>query len=92
MHATWSASEALQQWLQMTHEVEVQYYNVKKQSAVLQLAAAKEEVTHKKRERHTNKRNITFEDCTLGVLTQCYGAFFLLSTDLQLYFLAGRED
>lgn len=45
MHASWTASEALQQWLQLTHEVEVQYYNVKKQSAVLQLACAKEEVT-----------------------------------------------
>lgn len=44
MHASWTASEALQQWLQLTHEVEVQYYNVKKQSAVLQLACAKEEV------------------------------------------------
>lgn len=48
MHATWIASEALQQWLQLTHEVEVQYYNVKKQSAVLQLACAKEEVSHVK--------------------------------------------
>lgn len=46
MHATWTASEALQQWLQLTHEVEVQYYNVKKQSAVLQLTFAKEEVSH----------------------------------------------
>lgn len=46
MHASWTASEALQQWLQLTHEVEVQYYNVKKQSAVLQLACAKEEVIH----------------------------------------------
>lgn len=45
MHASWTASEALQQWLQLTHEVEVQYYNVKKQSAVLQLSCAKEEVT-----------------------------------------------
>lgn len=44
MHASWTASEALQQWLQLTHEVEVQYYNVKKHSAVLQLACAKEEV------------------------------------------------
>lgn len=44
MHASWTASEALQQWLQLTHEVEVQYYNVKKHSAELQLATAKEEV------------------------------------------------
>lgn len=46
IHATWTASEALQQWLQLTHEVEVQYYNVKKQRAVLQLTFAKEEVSH----------------------------------------------
>lgn len=45
-HASWTASETLQQWLQLTHEVEVQYYNVKKQSAVLQLACAKEEVSY----------------------------------------------
>lgn len=48
MHASWTASEALQQWLQLTHEVEVQYYNVKKQRAVLQLASAKEEVIEEK--------------------------------------------
>lgn len=44
MWASWSVSEALQQWLQLTHEVEVQYYNVKKQSAEQQLATAKDEV------------------------------------------------
>lgn len=55
MHACWTASEALQRWLQLTHEVEVQYYNVKKQSAVLQLACAKEEVIHEKG--HTNNNN-----------------------------------
>ncbi|KAM3622536.1 uncharacterized protein V6R79_000020 [Siganus canaliculatus] len=51
MHATWTVSEALQQWLQLTHEVEVQYYNVKKQSAVLQLASAKEEAERIKKKR-----------------------------------------
>ncbi|XP_044046819.1 stromal interaction molecule 2 isoform X2 [Siniperca chuatsi] len=51
MHASWTASEALQQWLQLTHEVEVQYYNVKKQSAVLQLASAKEEAEKIKKKR-----------------------------------------
>ncbi|XP_073321836.1 stromal interaction molecule 2 [Pagrus major] len=51
MHASWTASEALQQWLQLTHEVEVQYYNVKKQSAVLQLASAKEEAERIKKKR-----------------------------------------
>ncbi|XP_076583686.1 stromal interaction molecule 2 [Chaetodon auriga] len=51
MHASWTASEALQRWLQLTHEVEVQYYNVKKQSAVLQLASAKEEAERIKKKR-----------------------------------------
>lgn len=49
IQASWTASEALQQWLQLTHEVEVQYYNVKKQSAVLQLTTAKEEVKDQKK-------------------------------------------
>ena len=40
-----SVPEALQKWLQLTHEVEVQYYNIKKQSAEFQLCVAKEEVT-----------------------------------------------
>uniref|UniRef100_A0A671XGI8 Stromal interaction molecule 2 n=1 Tax=Sparus aurata TaxID=8175 RepID=A0A671XGI8_SPAAU len=53
MHASWTASEALQQWLQLTHEVEVQYYNVKKQSAVLQLASAKEEAERIKKKRNS---------------------------------------
>uniref|UniRef100_A0AAQ5XED1 SAM domain-containing protein n=1 Tax=Amphiprion ocellaris TaxID=80972 RepID=A0AAQ5XED1_AMPOC len=51
MQASWTASEALQQWLQLTHEVEVQYYNVKKQSAELQLATAKEEAERIKKKR-----------------------------------------
>jgi len=44
MQASSTASEALQLWLQLTHEVEVQYYNVKRHRAELQLAIAKEEV------------------------------------------------
>ncbi|XP_053712370.1 stromal interaction molecule 2-like [Synchiropus splendidus] len=51
MQASWNASEALQQWLQLTHEVEVEYYNVKKQSAELQLAIAKEEAERIKKKR-----------------------------------------
>ncbi|XP_068178793.1 stromal interaction molecule 2-like [Antennarius striatus] len=51
MYASWTVSGALQQWLQLTHEVEVQYYNVKKQSAVLQLACAKEEAERIKKKR-----------------------------------------
>ncbi|XP_029028805.1 stromal interaction molecule 1-like [Betta splendens] len=38
----WMAPEALQKWLQLTHEIEVQYYNIKKQSAEWQLLQAKE--------------------------------------------------
>ncbi|CAB1458932.1 unnamed protein product [Pleuronectes platessa] len=51
MHASWSVSELLQQWLQLTHEVEVQYYNVKKQSAEQQLSVAKEEAEKIKKKR-----------------------------------------
>ncbi|XP_067434479.1 stromal interaction molecule 2-like [Thunnus thynnus] len=51
MQASWTFSEALQLWLQLTHEVEVQYYNVKKQGAELQLATAKEEAERIKKKR-----------------------------------------
>ncbi|KAK2816973.1 hypothetical protein Q5P01_025164 [Channa striata] len=51
MQTCWTASEALQEWLQLTHEIEVQYYNVKKHSAELQLAAAKEEAERIKKKR-----------------------------------------
>uniref|UniRef100_A0A8C6WVL2 SAM domain-containing protein n=1 Tax=Neogobius melanostomus TaxID=47308 RepID=A0A8C6WVL2_9GOBI len=64
MHASWSASEVLQQWLQLTHEVEVQYYNIKKQSAELQLGTAKEEA-----ERIKKKRN-----SVLGTLHVAHGS------------------
>ncbi|KAF7706448.1 stromal interaction molecule 2 [Silurus meridionalis] len=46
-----SVPEALQMWLQLTHEVEVQYYNIKKQSAELQLTVAKEEAEKIKKKR-----------------------------------------
>ncbi|XP_059207621.1 stromal interaction molecule 1-like isoform X2 [Centropristis striata] len=38
----WAPPESLQKWLQLTHEVEVQYYNIKKQSAERQLLQARE--------------------------------------------------
>lgn len=44
IQASWSMPESLQLWLQLTHEMEMQYYNVKKQSAEQQLATAKYEV------------------------------------------------
>lgn len=44
MQSDWSVPEALQMWLQLTHEVEVQYYNIKKQNAEMQLMVAKDEV------------------------------------------------
>uniref|UniRef100_A0AAY4CVP0 SAM domain-containing protein n=1 Tax=Denticeps clupeoides TaxID=299321 RepID=A0AAY4CVP0_9TELE len=50
---SWSAPEALETWLQLTHEVEVQYYNVKKQSAEQQLLTAKEGAEKIKRKRGT---------------------------------------
>ncbi|XP_068436084.1 stromal interaction molecule 1-like isoform X2 [Clinocottus analis] len=40
--ALWAPPESLQKWLQLTHEVEVQYYNVKRQSAEKQLLQARE--------------------------------------------------
>ncbi|XP_040006286.1 stromal interaction molecule 1b isoform X1 [Xiphias gladius] len=40
--AHWAAPEVLQKWLQLTHEIEVQYYNIKKQSAERQLLQARE--------------------------------------------------
>ncbi|KAM8879481.1 stromal interaction molecule 2-like [Spinachia spinachia] len=51
MQASSNASEALQLWLQLTHEVEVQYYNVKRHRAELQLAVAKEEAERIKKKR-----------------------------------------
>ncbi|PWA28797.1 hypothetical protein CCH79_00012921 [Gambusia affinis] len=45
MQSERSVPEALQKWLQLTHEVEVQYYNIKKQSAEFQLYVAKDEVS-----------------------------------------------
>uniref|UniRef100_A0A8C5S1A7 Stromal interaction molecule 1 n=1 Tax=Laticauda laticaudata TaxID=8630 RepID=A0A8C5S1A7_LATLA len=52
-HSTWAAPEALQKWLQLTHEVEVQYYNVKKQNAEKQLLLAKEGAEKIKKKRNT---------------------------------------
>ncbi|TRY71359.1 hypothetical protein DNTS_008142 [Danionella cerebrum] len=51
MQSDWSVPEALQMWLQLTHEVEVQYYNIKKQSAELQLTVAKDEAEKIKKKR-----------------------------------------
>ena len=42
--AHWAPPESLQRWLQLTHEIEVQYYNIKKQSAERQLLQAREGV------------------------------------------------
>ncbi|XP_069575035.1 stromal interaction molecule 2 isoform X6 [Brachyistius frenatus] len=50
MQSERSVPEALQKWLQLTHEVEVQYYNIKKQSAEFQLSVAKDEVKENKKE------------------------------------------
>ncbi|XP_037323255.2 stromal interaction molecule 1-like isoform X2 [Pungitius pungitius] len=40
--ARWTPPDSLQKWLQLTHEVEVQYYDVKKTSAERQLLQARE--------------------------------------------------
>ncbi|KAG9466477.1 hypothetical protein GDO78_016600 [Eleutherodactylus coqui] len=52
-HCNWSAPESLQKWLQLTHEVEVQYYNIKKQNAEKQLLLAKEGAEKIKKKRNT---------------------------------------
>ncbi|XP_051535045.1 stromal interaction molecule 1-like isoform X1 [Myxocyprinus asiaticus] len=49
----WSPPEALQKWLQLTHEVEIQYYNIKKQNAERQLQVAKEGAEKIKKKRNT---------------------------------------
>ncbi|XP_064208859.1 stromal interaction molecule 1b isoform X2 [Anguilla rostrata] len=51
--SSWSPPESLQKWLQLTHEVEVQYYNIKKQSAERQLLVAKEGAEKIKKKRNT---------------------------------------
>ncbi|XP_053543161.1 stromal interaction molecule 1a isoform X1 [Ictalurus punctatus] len=51
--SSWSPPEALQKWLQLTHEVEVQYYNIKKQNAERQLLIAKEGAEKIKKKRNT---------------------------------------
>ncbi|XP_043556482.1 stromal interaction molecule 2 [Chiloscyllium plagiosum] len=53
VRSAWALPETLQKWLQLTHEVEVQYYNIKKHSAELQLHAVKEEAEKIKKKRNT---------------------------------------
>ncbi|XP_076836827.1 stromal interaction molecule 1b isoform X2 [Brachyhypopomus gauderio] len=53
MRRSWCPPEPLQKWLQVTHEVEVQYYNIKKQSAERQLLSAKEGAEKIKKKRGT---------------------------------------
>ncbi|XP_072717570.1 stromal interaction molecule 2 isoform X2 [Ciconia boyciana] len=53
LRSNWSVPEALQKWLQLTHEVEVQYYNIKRQHAEMQLAVAKDEAEKIKKKRST---------------------------------------
>uniref|UniRef100_A0A673XV47 Stromal interaction molecule 1a n=1 Tax=Salmo trutta TaxID=8032 RepID=A0A673XV47_SALTR len=50
---SWSPPESLQKWLQLTHEVEVQYYNIKKLNAEKQLLVAKEGAEKIKKKRNT---------------------------------------
>uniref|UniRef100_A0A673LZ53 Stromal interaction molecule 1-like n=1 Tax=Sinocyclocheilus rhinocerous TaxID=307959 RepID=A0A673LZ53_9TELE len=53
LRSGWAPPEALQKWLQLTHEVEVQYYNIKKQQAERQLIVAKEGAEKIKKKRGT---------------------------------------
>lgn len=50
-HSDWTPPEPLQKWLQLTHEIEVQYYNMKKQSAERQLIQAREGAERIKKKR-----------------------------------------
>ncbi|XP_076002546.1 stromal interaction molecule 1a isoform X3 [Genypterus blacodes] len=50
---SWSPPDSLQKWLQLTHEVEVLYYNIKKQNAERQLLVAKEGAEKIKKKRNT---------------------------------------
>ncbi|KAJ8392048.1 hypothetical protein AAFF_G00078540 [Aldrovandia affinis] len=50
---SWTPPDSLQKWLQLTHEVEVQYYNIKKQAAERQLLVAKEGAEKIKKKRNT---------------------------------------
>lgn len=52
--AHWVAPEALQTWLQLTHEIEVQYYNIKKQCAERQLLQAREGVSSRNTDTSTD--------------------------------------
>ncbi|XP_051822105.1 stromal interaction molecule 2 isoform X3 [Antechinus flavipes] len=63
LRSSWSVPDALQKWLQLTHEVEVQYYNIKRQNAEMQLAIAKDEVAASyliQAEKIKKKRNTVF--------------------------------
>ncbi|KAM4627976.1 stromal interaction molecule 1a isoform 1-T2 [Polymixia lowei] len=51
--SSWAPPDSLQKWLQLTHEVEVQYYNIKKQNAEKQLQVAKEGAEKIKKKRNT---------------------------------------
>ncbi|KAM9143347.1 stromal interaction molecule 2 [Pangshura tecta] len=53
LRSNWSVPDALQKWLQLTHEVEVQYYNIKRQNAEMQLTIAKDEAEKIKKKRST---------------------------------------
>ncbi|KFO21673.1 Stromal interaction molecule 2 [Fukomys damarensis] len=53
LRSSWSVPDALQKWLQLTHEVEVQYYNIKRQHAEMQLTIAKDEAEKIKKKRST---------------------------------------
>ncbi|XP_070552577.1 stromal interaction molecule 1-like isoform X11 [Ptychodera flava] len=51
--SAWSAPPVLQQWLQVTHEIELMYYGMKKQAAEKQLASAKEGCEKLRKKRST---------------------------------------
>ncbi|NWQ66150.1 STIM1 protein, partial [Neopipo cinnamomea] len=83
-HCSWAAPEALQKWLQLTHEVEVQYYNIKKQNAEKQLLVAKEGAEKIKKKRNTLfgtfhvAHSSSLDDVDHKILTANSGTAFLV--------------
>lgn len=72
LRSNWSVPDALQKWLQLTHEVEVQYYNIKRQNAEMQLAIAKEEVMGLLRQQLKSAK-VSSQFIFVAGIVQCWG-------------------
>uniref|UniRef100_G3TMU1 Stromal interaction molecule 1 n=1 Tax=Loxodonta africana TaxID=9785 RepID=G3TMU1_LOXAF len=96
-HSSWYAPEALQKWLQLTHEVEVQYYNIKKQNAEKQLLVAKEGAEKIKKKRNTLfgtfhvAHSSSLDDVDHKILTAKQALKSQIPAPDRIYFWAGME-